>query len=514
VLPGSFATLAVDSTGERGLLGIALHPSYPTDPRVYVYRTVPGGARPVHNEVQVLTGAGDQATSGPTTVVDLPNLGATNHNGGAVHFGPDGNLYVAVGENAVPARSQQLTNPFGKLLRVTATGAPAPGNPFADGGGPNDDRIFSLGLRNPFTFGFEPGTGRLAINDVGAGTWEEVNLSFAGANHGWPQTEGPTSAPGIVGPAHAYQTHVGGTCAITGGAFFPPGAIQIPGIAGRWLYADLCAGFLRAVDLSTGALTTLVTGISAPVDIDPLPDGSVAFLARDGSITRVIGSQTAFARNTPTTGVADATFTYGAPSDILLFCDWDGDGDDTAGAFRNGLWLLRNSAGGGAAEVQLGFGDPFDLPVCGDWDNDGDDNVGIYRAGAFYLRTSPGGGVADLVAPYGNPFDLPVTGDWDDDGDDTIGVRRGDVFFLRDAAGGGVADRVVGYGLPTDRALVGDWDGDGRDTPAIVRGGNWFIRNATGSGAATATFAYGNSNDRVSHANLDGTPGDGPVVVR
>lgn len=519
LLPGAFATLGVDATGERGLLGIALHPNYPADPRVYVYRTVPGS--PAHNQVEVLSGAGDSATGGPTPIVVLPNLSATNHNGGALHFGPDGQLYVAVGENAVPSNSQSIANPLGKLLRVTDAGAPAAGNPFADGGGPNDDRIFALGLRNPFTFGFQPGTRSLAINDVGSGSFEEVNLSFAGANHGWPQTEGPTDQPGVTGPAYAYPTHVDGTCAITGGAFYPSAAARVRGIGGRWLFADLCGGFLRAVDLATGQVANLVGGIQGPVDIDVLPNGQVLWLARDGSIGIVDGSvgaappsQTALARHRATSGVADVTLTYGVATDVLLWCDWDGDGDDTVAAFRDGAWLVRNSAGSGVGEATIGFGNPGDQPVCGDWDGDGEDDLGVFRPGAFFLRTSPGSGVADLVAPYGNPGDQPVVGDWDRDGDDTLGVRRANVLILRNGAGGGAGELTVAYGDLGDRLLVGDWDGDGDDTPAVVRGFEWFVRNAAGSGVATDRFSYGLATDRIARGDLDGTPGDGPIVLR
>ena len=131
-------------------------------------------------------------------LVDNIAWAATNHNGGTVEVGRDGFLYLSVGEGAVMARAQDLASLGGKILRVTTTGQPAPGNPFltAAGHGPCAragqsaavcDEIYALGLRNPFRTAFDPNsaTTRFRINDVGAGAWEEVDDGSAGANYGW-----------------------------------------------------------------------------------------------------------------------------------------------------------------------------------------------------------------------------------------------------------------------------------------------------------------------------------------
>src|SRR5205823_6118401 len=115
---------------------------------------------------------------------------ATNHNGGATHFGPDGKLWIAVGENANGANSQTLTNLLGKMLRINSDGTIPTDNPFYNTATGQNRAIWALGLRNPYTFTFQPGTGRMHINDVGQNTWEEIDVGVAGANYGWPSTEG------------------------------------------------------------------------------------------------------------------------------------------------------------------------------------------------------------------------------------------------------------------------------------------------------------------------------------
>ena len=168
LLATPFLTVTVNSSGERGLLGVAFDPDFPINQYVYVYYTATTPA--IHNRVSRFTANGDVVVPGSEVVIlDLPNLSATNHNGGAIHFGPDGKLYVAVGENAVPSNSQTLANPLGKLLRINRDGSIPTDNPFYGSTSGINRSIWALGLRNPFTFAFQSSTGRLFINDVGAG---------------------------------------------------------------------------------------------------------------------------------------------------------------------------------------------------------------------------------------------------------------------------------------------------------------------------------------------------------
>ncbi|HET9713303.1 MAG TPA: PQQ-dependent sugar dehydrogenase, partial [Pyrinomonadaceae bacterium] len=195
LLPAPFITLNVDPNGERGLLGIAFDPNFATNNFLYLYYTVPTDPR--HNRVSRFTANGDVVVPGSETIImELENLTtATNHNGGAIHFGPDGKLYVAVGENATASNAQTLTNRLGKMLRINADGSIPTDNPFFNQATGNNRSIWALGLRNPFTFAFQPGTNRLFINDVGQNTWEEINDGIAGSNYGWPTCEGFCNPP-------------------------------------------------------------------------------------------------------------------------------------------------------------------------------------------------------------------------------------------------------------------------------------------------------------------------------
>ncbi|MDO8250429.1 MAG: PQQ-dependent sugar dehydrogenase, partial [Rhodoferax sp.] len=186
-----FVQLAVDASGERGLIGVTLHPQFPAIPHVFVHYTTSVGG--THNRISRFTALGDVTLpSSEQVLVDLPPLsGATNHNGGALHFGNDGKLYVGVGENADPARSQDLASPFGKLLRFNEDGSIPADNPFFSTQSGLARAIWAYGLRNPFTFAVQPATGRIHINDPGQNTWEEINVGAAGANFGWPNSEGP-----------------------------------------------------------------------------------------------------------------------------------------------------------------------------------------------------------------------------------------------------------------------------------------------------------------------------------
>jgi len=294
LLATPFLTLNVDSSGERGLLGIAFDPFFGVlNNFVYVYYTVPSNPR--HNRVSRFTANGDVALAGSETVIlELDNLsGATNHNGGAIHFGPDGKLYVAVGENATSSNSQTLSNRLGKVLRINSDGSIPSDNPFFNTATGANRSIWALGLRNPFTFAFQPGTGRLFINDVGQNTWEEINDGIAGSNYGWPNTEGPSSNPSFRSPLFSYQ-HGGSPttgCAIAGGAFYNPLNEKFPAsFIGKYFFADLCTGWIRTFDPSTGTAGDFATGIVQPVDLKVGPDGSLYYLSinfGNGFVSRV-----------------------------------------------------------------------------------------------------------------------------------------------------------------------------------------------------------------------------------
>lgn len=291
LLAAPFLTVTVDSSGERGLLGVAFDPNFVSNQLVYVYYTATTPT--VHNRISRFTAAGDVAMAGSETVVmDLNDLStATNHNGGAVHFGTDGNLFVAVGDNANGGNAQSLSTRLGKMLRITSSGSIPLDNPFFNQATGDNRAIWALGLRNPFTFSFQTGVGRMFINDVGENTWEEINDGIAGSNYGWPTCEGFCNPPNASfrDPIFAYANDAQ-TCAITGGAFYNPQVIQFPGnYVGNYFFADFCGGWIQTLDPAMGnAVAGFATGISFPVDLQVSADGFLYYLARGaGSVNRI-----------------------------------------------------------------------------------------------------------------------------------------------------------------------------------------------------------------------------------
>jgi hypothetical protein len=305
--------------------------------------------------------------------MNLPNLStATNHNGGSIHFGNDGKLYIAVGENANSANAPLLTTVLGKLLRINADGSIPSDNPFFSQTTGMNQAIWARGLRNPFNFAFDRTNGRLHLNDVGQDSWEEVNHAIAGANFGWPQTEGP-NPPGVAGvryPIHTYQ-NAGSFCAIVGSAFYRPITATFPAeYAGRYFFGDFCGGFIRM--LSPPDYTTsqpFASGISSLVDIQVHTDGSLYYLARGGGeVFRVqftasaapsISSQPA----SVTVGAGQAaSFSVTASGTAPLQFQWQRNGVNILNATSPTFTLTTTTADNGAtfrAVVSNAFGTVF-----------------------------------------------------------------------------------------------------------------------------------------------------------
>jgi glucose/arabinose dehydrogenase len=293
LLATPFLQLTVNSSGERGLIGIALDPNFSTNQYIYLYYTLPDGSR---NRISRFTGNGDVVVAGSEVVVlNLdPLSSATNHNGGAMHF-KNGLLYVAIGENANGANAQNLDTYHGKLLRINPNGSIPAGNPFTTGS-EQRRRVWAYGLRNPYTFDVQPGTGRVFVNDVGQSTWEEINdATTGGRNFGWPTAEGNSSNANFANPVFAYPHGSGdGTgCAITGGVFFNPTSSNYPAqYTGRYFYQDLCNRWINVIDLSgaTPVRSPFATGLgNNALSIDVGLDGNLYYLERTaGALFRII----------------------------------------------------------------------------------------------------------------------------------------------------------------------------------------------------------------------------------
>ena len=342
LLPTPFVTLTVDSAGERGLLGVAFDPAFAANGYVYVYYTATTPA--VHNRLSRFTAAGDVAVAGSEVVLlELDNLsGATNHNGGAIHFGPDGMLYVAVGDNASGSNSQTLANLHGKLLRLQPDGTIPSDNPYYAATTGKNRAIWAIGVRNPFTFAFHRVSGRMFVNDVGQSAWEEINDGIAGSNYGWPATEGPTANPAYRSPLFAYG-HGGGTsngCAITGGAFYDAAVRPFPAsYHDAYFFADYCNNWIRSFDPLTGTAAVFATGVPSPVDLKVQPDGSLYYLARGASavyrVQYTAGEAPTIASHPQDVSVpvgAPATFSVTASGTPPLAYQWQRDGADLPGA--------------------------------------------------------------------------------------------------------------------------------------------------------------------------------------
>src|SRR5215203_1094799 len=277
---------SVASAGERGLLGIAFDPGFPKNHYVYLYYTQRATATtPAHNRVIRVRARGDRAVSGTKKLIlRLNNLSSsTNHNGGAIHFGEYGKLYVAVGDNAKGENAQSLRTLKGKMLRINKDGTIPRDNPFYGRATGRNRAIWALGLRNPFSFAIQPHKGKVFINDVGEQRWEEINRGARGANYGWPRYEGPESNPTYLGPLFSYRhgsTKATG-CAITGGAFYNPTTRQFPsGYVGDYFFADLCSGWIRRLDSATGDVSGFATELSRPVALKVSNGGNLYYLSR------------------------------------------------------------------------------------------------------------------------------------------------------------------------------------------------------------------------------------------
>jgi glucose/arabinose dehydrogenase len=270
LLPTPFLSLVgiVSTGGEQGLLGLAFHPSFRTNRKLYVDFTDASGNTVIRtyqasatNPNRVLEGSGRTLL---TIQQPFPN-----HNGGMLAFGPDGYLYIGMGDGGSGGdpgnRAQSRTQLLGKILRIDVNGTTGtlryripPTNPFVGRFGL--DQIWQLGLRNPWRFSFDRATGNLWIGDVGQDRYEEVDRAVRtssgagrGFNWGWHVMEGfhcfsPAAGCGTAGlrpPLLEYSHAINGRCAVTGGYVYR--GARIPSLAGWYVFGDYCSGEVLAV---------------------------------------------------------------------------------------------------------------------------------------------------------------------------------------------------------------------------------------------------------------------------
>ncbi|WP_329386712.1 PQQ-dependent sugar dehydrogenase [Streptomyces sp. NBC_01716] len=283
--------------GERGLLGVAFDKDFA---HFYISFTNLEGTSTI-DEFAVQDGAIQQDTRRTVLTQTQP---FENHNGGDIKFGPDGYLYIALGDGGSggdpQGNGQKLDTLLGKILRIDPAGAepyaiPAD-NPFVDD--PNaKDEIWAYGLRNPWRFSFDSGTGDLLIGDVGQSEWEEIDWASAdsagGENYGWASMEGNhpfrggTEPANHVPPVHEYDRN-GLGCSVTGGFVYRGDAI--PDLQGQYLYSDYCDGTVRTLTIENGAVTAQGDLGVNPGEVISFVEGGdreLYVLTLGGSISRI-----------------------------------------------------------------------------------------------------------------------------------------------------------------------------------------------------------------------------------
>lgn len=281
LLEEPFVQIPVEMNWERGLIGVTVAPDFPADPHVYVVYV---SDQPfTHHRISRFRASGNVAVSNSEEVLlrgdDQSKFGGNvpaGHQGGGIHFGPDGKLYVGLGEQTAGTPSQNMEALQGKILRLNANGSIPDDNPFLNETSGKYQSIWAKGCRNPFTFAFSQ-TGDMLINDVG-GKFEEINRGTAGANYGWPGVDhGPTEKVGITGPIHYYPQS-----SINGGDFCPSQSSWPTMYHGKYFFADFVHGWVKLIDpLHPQMSQTFLSGIRRPVDLRFAPDGSLYVLLRN-----------------------------------------------------------------------------------------------------------------------------------------------------------------------------------------------------------------------------------------
>lgn len=301
LLAQPFADVSVVFNSERGLLGIALHPDFANNGFVYAFYTRSStgadtqlGTQVVDNRVVRFTASGDVAGSGETLIFTLPATPGPNHNGGNIHFGPDGKLYVSEGELAVRSNAQDVSAIPGRILRLNDDGTIPADNPFGAG-----NATYALGLRNSFDFAFDPLSGTIFATENGTNLHDEINRLPAGSNGGWPEVEGCSSGSVNISAGTYVEPVVS-----TDGIVVPTGIVFVPnqryGAASEnsFLVAEYQTG--RIVRYTLNSARTQVTAAAVLVenlgggltDLEFSPDGTLYAATKDpGKILRISPAQ-------------------------------------------------------------------------------------------------------------------------------------------------------------------------------------------------------------------------------
>jgi glucose/arabinose dehydrogenase len=291
--------------GERGLLGLAFHPRYATNGHFFVNHTDNAG----NTRILRFSGSGDLADAASLEIVLEISQPYGNHNGGHLAFGPDGLLYIGMGDGGSAGdpdgNGQDLATLLGSMLRIDVDALPysvPSDNPFVGDAGAAPE-AWAYGLRNPWRFSFDRVTGDLWIGDVGQNAVEEVSFQSAssggGENYGWNRLEGSRCyAPaacdpsGTVLPVHEYEHGVG--CSVTGGYVYRGSAL--PALTGRYLFADYCQGWVRSFAFDGSAVTDVLDHSDALGPLESIVSfgedaaGELYIVSMAGTVYRLVPS--------------------------------------------------------------------------------------------------------------------------------------------------------------------------------------------------------------------------------
>ena len=319
-------TLSVDTVGEHGISAIELDPDFAINAHVWIAYTA---AEPIVNRLSRFTYDGSDLVA-EWTVVQTPPLLHTAHTGGGLGFATDKTLFYSIGDDTQGGPPQDPFDVRGSILHIRRDGTPAADNPFLDGTG-GDPRVWAYGARNPYRLTIQPELDNVFVADVGSTLWEELNLPYAGANLGFPQTEGaePPGVGGVTYPLHAYD-HVTPPYAVVGGDFVPAGNFP-EDYVGDFIFGDWGQDRLYRMKLDAAlqpqSVEEWATGVDRVVHVKFGPDGALYYIARGPAHLRrtsfVGGNQApiASAIASPASGPAPLSVTLDGSTSL----DPDGD---------------------------------------------------------------------------------------------------------------------------------------------------------------------------------------------
>ncbi|WP_421725541.1 PQQ-dependent sugar dehydrogenase [Bauldia sp.] len=405
----------LSTSGEQGLLGLAFHPDYETNGLFYVHLTNAVG------DIEIREYARDEldpdSASFSRLILEVPHPDATNHNGGSMAFGPDGYLYIALGDGGADANTaQDKDDLLGSILRIDvdntdpgkeyAIPTGPDGNPFV--GEPGEDEIWAWGLRNPWRISFDK-DGNLFIADVGQNSREEINFqpasSDGGENYGWPGAEGTlgTPPPGAVAPVFEYSHDLGRS--VTGGYVY-----DAPGQAldGAYFFADFITGRLWTLVMDGGVATEVVDRTSQVISPDAAisqiasfgvdGNGNLYLVSLSGNIFRLDPAEHADDLADILKGGRGSDKIYGGPGDDELV------GGRNADVLKGGFGEDTLKGGKGGDKVRGGAGDDEISGGKGNDDLGGDDGADWFR---FDTKLDPDSNV-DRIRDFETDVDLIV----------------------------------------------------------------------------------------------------------